>query len=103
MPLRERLRVWVVVPLLALLGHAGLISALVGVSALTASMKPPKKVSRPVSLRTIDSHRWAANRGRNAPPDKVPEKPVDLHPKGQVVDVAAGNEQLSPDANTGIS
>ncbi len=96
--LRERLRVWLAVPLLALLGHAALICALVGLSTLTATVKPPKKVSRPVSLRKIDARRWAVNRGKTTPAESMLEKPAELHPKGQVVDVAAGNEQLSPDA-----
>jgi len=95
----ERLRVWLAVPLLSLLGHAALIAALVGLSSLTASAPKPKKVpSKPVSLRNIDARRWASNRGAKLTPSPVLEKPAELHPKGQVVDVATGNHQLSPDA-----
>lgn len=62
---------------------------------LTATPRPPKSArakSRPVSLRHISSSRWALNRGDRAP--SVPERPAPLHPKGQVVDVAPGNDRI---------
>ena len=97
--IRERLRVWLAVPLLSLVGHAVLVASMLGLSSLTAAPPKPKKpVSRPVTMRNIDSRRWAANRGKTALPSPAIEKPAELHPKGQIVDVAQGNNQISPDA-----
>ena len=82
---------------LSLLGHALLVLLFLGYSKLTEGPPRPKKpVNRPVSLRHIDSRRWASNRG--GPSTPTFEKPEPLHPKGQVVDVAPGNNQRSPDA-----
>ena len=66
---------------------------------------------RPVSLRNLTSQQWAKNRvAKNAPTEETsrsarnaaetpPEpKKTEARPKGQVVDVAPGNEQKSPDA-----
>ncbi|MDP1823236.1 MAG: TonB family protein [Archangium sp.] len=81
---------------LSLLGHGLLLLLFLGYSALTASPPKPKRpVNRPVTLKRIDSRHWASNRGGSAP---TVEKPAPLHPEGQVVDVAPGNHQLSPDA-----
>lgn len=81
---------------LSLLVHALLVLCFVGYSHLTAGPPRPKRpVNRPVTLKRIDSRHWASNRGGAAP---AVEKPEPLHPKGQVVDVAPGNDQLSPDA-----
>ncbi len=96
--LLERLGVWCAVPLLSLVFHALLAACVVGLSTLTAPVRPKKPVSRPVTMRNIDSRRWAANRGTKALPSPAIEKPAELHPKGQVVDVAQGNNQVSPDA-----
>ncbi len=94
---RDVLRVWFAVPL-SLAGHAAAVALVVALSTLTAAPPKPKKPpSRPVSLRAIDSRRWAQNRGTSAPVIER-ETPVPLHPKGQVVDVAAGNNQVAPDA-----
>lgn len=96
--LHERLRVWLVVPVLSVVGHALLVAMVLAVSGLTAPVPKPKKVpSRPVSLRTVDARRWAANRGKSA---QVPliEKSAERRPAGQVVDVAPGNERRSSDA-----
>jgi TonB family protein len=71
-------------------GHAVLLLLFLGYSALTAGPPRPKKpVTRPVSLRQLDSKAWARNRGRMSPP----EREAPLHPAGQVVDVAPGNQQ----------
>ena len=81
---------------LSLLVHAVLVLCFVGYSHLTAPPPRPKRpVNRPVTLKRIDSRHWASNRGGAAP---SVEKIEPLHPKGQVVDVAPGNNQLSPDA-----
>jgi TonB family protein len=53
------------------------------------STRPERVQVRPISMRTLSSKQWAQNRGRTAPPDQ-PLAP--LHPKGQVVDVAPGND-----------
>lgn len=75
---------------LALVAHAVLLLLFLGYSALTAGPARPKKpVNRPVSLRQLDSKAWARNRGRLSPP----EREAPLHPQGQVVDVAPGNQQ----------
>jgi TonB family protein len=57
-------------------------------------LKPPER--RPVSLRRLDSRQWAANRGARA--SQFPERPVPIHPEGQVVDVAPGNERKAEDS-----
>ena len=82
---------------LALAAHA-LMIALV---AATATPRPPRSAraaSRPVSLRPISSARWATNRGSSAKSSAVVEKPAPLHPKGQVVDVAPGNQRVPEEA-----
>jgi TonB family protein len=81
---------------LSLLVHGLLLLCFIGYSTLTAAPPRPKRpVNRPVTLKRIDSRHWASNRGSAAP---AVEKPEPLHPQGQVVDVAPGNNQLSPDA-----
>ncbi len=82
---------------LSLLGHAVLVLLFIGYSKLTASPPKPKKpVNRPVTMRRLDSKAWANNRGRAV---STPiERAAPLHPKGQIVDVAPGNNQVSPDA-----
>ena len=81
---------------LSLLAHPLLAGAVILLTTLTRTPPPKRPVNRPVSLRTIDSKQWASNRGRNAPP--LNEPPAPLHPKGQVVDVAPGNNRVAPDA-----
>lgn len=88
---------WALLPL-SLLGHAVALGLFLAYSALTAGPPPPKKpVTRPVSLRRLDASTWAANRGaaRTAQPL---ERPAPLHPNGQVVDVAPGNNRRRDDA-----
>jgi len=61
-----------------------------------------------VTLRNIDPRAWAKNRGQPREQErpepqrraeaKKPEPKEEKNPRGQVVDVAPGNEQESPDA-----
>ena len=82
---------------LSLVGHALLVLLFLGYSALTAAPPRPKRpVNRPVTLKRIDSRAWASNRGNKSAPSV--ERPAELRPKGQIVDVAPGNDQRSPDA-----
>lgn len=78
--------------------HA-LLAGLVVASSLISPPSPPKpkKVPpRPVSIRRLDARAWASN--RVVRPHTAPERPEDLNPRGQVVDVAPGNEQRPRDA-----
>jgi hypothetical protein len=90
--------VWLTLALLPMSLGAHLVALLVflGYSSLTKS--PPKPVppeKRPVSLRRLDSRQWAANRGaRTAQPLEHPTP----DPRGQVVDVAPGNNRRVEDA-----
>jgi outer membrane biosynthesis protein TonB len=94
-PQREWLRLVAAFPL-ALLAHGLGLGLFLGVSALTHVDKPPPKPKpQPVAFRYVDSRQYSNNRGRTAPPD---ERRAPLHPKGQVVDVARGNNQIAPDA-----
>ncbi|WP_148273411.1 TonB family protein [Stigmatella aurantiaca] len=66
--------------------------------------KPPSAVS----MRPLTAEQWAKNRGEAKPSrsqterpraqEKKEEKKEEQKPKGQVVDVARGNEQKAPDA-----
>jgi len=93
---RHRWLAFALVPL-SLATHAVLLGLFLGYSALTS--RPPRPIppeKRPVSLRRLDSRQWAANRGaRTATPL---ERPAPLHPQGQVVDVAPGNNRRPEDA-----
>jgi TonB family protein len=98
--------------LLALLFHASVLGFLLLMNFV--SVKWPggdraKQKPQAVTLRNIDSRAWAKNRGqpreverpeaqRRAEAPKKPEPRDDKNPHGQVVDVAPGNEQESPDA-----
>lgn len=77
---------------LALVGHVVAIALFLAFSQLTAPPKKPKV--RPVSMRAISNDAWAMNRGKTgtqSAPVKVKREPP---PKGQIVDVAAGNNKL---------
>lgn len=89
---------WVLLALpLSLLAHGLMVGFFLLYSALTASPPRIKKPEpRPVAIRRIDSRTWASNRGR-AVATPV-ERPAPTNPKGQVVDVAPGNEQIARDA-----
>ena len=94
---------------LALLAHVGLVGLLLVANFI--SVKWPggdrnKPKPQAVTLRNIDPRAWAKNRGqpREQPVQekraeaKKPEPKQEQRPQGQVVDVAPGNEQESPDA-----
>lgn len=87
---------WLALPL-SLVAHAVGIGALLLLSSFTSTPRPPKPPKRqPVALRRLDARQWAAN--RSARSVQLPERPAPLHPEGQVVDVAPGNERLAEDA-----
>lgn len=89
----RRERRWALAALpLGLMLQAGMVALFLGVSTLRPPKPPRAPPSRPVSLRAVSSARWAANRG--AVGASVPERPAPLHSKGQVVDVAPGNNQV---------
>ena len=91
---------------LALLLHLLFFGALIVVAALFP--EKPRPIKQSVTLRTIDAGQWQQNRG-DAPPEesaqaraarqqkKPEEKKPEKHPKGQVVDVAPGNEEKPKD------
>ena len=81
---------------LSLLAHPLAVGLFLVFSALTHTAVPKKPKQQAVSLRQLDARHWAANRGRFAPP--TPERAAPLHPKGQVVDVAPGNNREDPAA-----
>jgi TonB family protein len=83
--------VLVAVPL-SLLVHGGIVGLIVLSSLVNPSPpRPPKKQPpRPVSIRRLDARAWAQNRA--VTPFKPVERPEE-RPKGQVVDVAPGNDQ----------
>ena len=94
---------------LALLAHVALVGLLLVANFI--SVKWPggdrhKPKPQSVTLRNIDPRAWAKNRGqtRESPAEekraeaKKPEQKQEERPHGQVVDVAPGNEQESPDA-----
>lgn len=68
---------------LSIIAHPLAVGAMLGISWLTRTERPPRVEQRPVSLRSISTAQWQKNRG--APPRPEPM------PKGQVVDVAPGN------------
>ncbi|MFY0568622.1 energy transducer TonB family protein [Archangium lansingense] len=104
---RERPARYLIALVLALLAHGafvGLLSLMAYIQLnLPPEPKPPKPASA-VALRPLSAQDWAKNRGPQAPNgpvpplSKQPEKKPEEHPKGQVVDVAPGNQQEAPDA-----
>ncbi|MFZ5444778.1 MAG: TonB family protein [Myxococcota bacterium] len=101
LPSRPEKRIaWWLVPLLLVVsvGVHGVVVALVVLSSVLAGGAPKKKVeSRPVSLRRLDAATWSANRGAARAAQPL-ERPAPLHPAGQVVDVAPGNNRRPDDA-----
>jgi TonB family protein len=82
---------------LSLLAHGLMLALFWGYSAATASPTAPKPIEkRPVSFRRLDARQWSMNRG--ARPSSAMERPAPLHPQGQVVDVAPGNNRVADDA-----
>ena len=97
--------------LLALLFHVGVLGLLLianYVSVKWPGGDRPRPRPQAVTLRNIDPRAWAKNRGlarESERPEpqrraeaKKPEPKDQKNPRGQVVDVAPGNEQESPDA-----
>jgi TonB family protein len=76
----------------------GIIAGLVFASSLinpAPPRKPKAPAPRPVSVRRIDARSWAQNRAlRTAKPLERPDE----KPKGQIVDVAPGNDQRPVDS-----
>jgi len=95
---------------LALAGHAVLVVALLFLSHLKLDTPPLKRtrIDRPVSFRPLTASKFEQNRGKDAPAlamreskkpvEKPKEKKVPEQAPGQVVDVATGNGEVSPDA-----
>jgi TonB family protein len=101
-----------VATLLALLFHVSVLGLLLLMNFVSVKWPGGDRI-RPkpqaVTLRNLDPRAWAKNRGqpreqerpeqqRRAEAAKKPEPKDEKNPKGQVVDVAPGNEQESPDA-----
>ncbi|MCA2980817.1 MAG: TonB family protein [Myxococcaceae bacterium] len=83
--------------LLSVAGHALAGAALLALSSAPTPPRPARPVERqPVSLRRLDARQWAANRAART--RQATERPTPLHPQGQVVDVAPGNQQRADDA-----
>ncbi|WP_426751429.1 TonB family protein [Myxococcus sp. Y35] len=98
---------------LALLIHAIYVGTLLLTSSLQGEPVARKPATRPtsVAVRPLTAEQWAQNRGKASPQtksqtsertraqekkpeEKKPEEP----PKGQVVDVAPGNNEVDPNA-----
>ncbi len=97
--------------LLALVFHLGVIAFLLVMNFVSVKWPGgdrPRAKPQAVTLRNIDPRAWAKNRGQPREVErpepqrraeaKKPEPKEEKNPKGQVVDVAPGNEQESPDA-----
>lgn len=98
--------------MLALLAHGAFVGLLALLAHIQLNLPPEPKPPRPasaVALRPMSAQEWAKNRGPQAPNTQIPplsqppekkkeKKKPEEHPKGQVVDVAPGNEQEAPDA-----
>ena len=77
---------------LSLLGHALAVGLFLLFSQLTAAPKKPK--ARPVSLRTISNDAWTFNRGKIGASTAAAKVRPAPPPRGQIVDVAPGNNRL---------
>ena len=88
-------RRWLGALALALLFHilAPVIFALSSSSA-SKTFRPPSAVARPASVRTLSKEQWAKNRTPTATPKARKEEEA----KGQVVDVAPGNNERPEDS-----
>jgi TonB family protein len=101
-----------VASVLALLFHVGVLGLILlanFVSVKWPGGDRPRQKPQAVTLRNVDPRAWAKNRGQQTREQerpeaqrraeaKKPEPKDEKNPKGQVVDVAPGNEQESPDA-----
>jgi hypothetical protein len=97
---------------LALVAHGLYVGALLLTSALQPASRERRAVTRPtsVAVRPLTADQWAKNRGpadtrskaqakdRPRLQEKKEEEKPDEKPKGQVVDVAPGNDQVDPNA-----
>ncbi|WP_164017055.1 energy transducer TonB [Pyxidicoccus trucidator] len=97
---------------LALVAHGIYVGALLLTSALQPASRERRAVTRPtsVAVRPLTADQWAKNRGpadtrskaqakdRPRLQEKKEEEKPDEKPKGQVVDVAPGNDQVDPNA-----
>ncbi len=77
--------------LLSLLGHAVAIGLFLLWSQYTAPEKKPKL--RPVTIRPISGEAWAHNRGKTSSASSPIKPKHEAPPKGQIVDVAPGNDK----------
>jgi TonB family protein len=99
---RRREGSWLWAAALSAAGHAVFVCLMLVASAL--SMRAHQsQAPQQVSLRALDMRQWQLNRGGLAPavplaPQKKSLPPLFPTPPGQVVDVAPGNNQVSPDA-----
>ena len=94
---RERARLWGALPL-SLLGHGSALGIFLLLSAWLTHPKPLRPKSHPVSIRSLGAHQWASNRALTSSSGaSEPERKVPL-PRGQVVDVAPGNNRESETA-----
>ncbi|MBN8232921.1 energy transducer TonB [Corallococcus macrosporus] len=102
---------YLVAGILAFLAQAAFVGFVLLVSAIQGSLPQEKRPARPtsVAVRPLTSDQWAKNRGSVSPQQVKPrptekrepkeeKKPDETKPQGQVVDVAPGNDQQSPDA-----
>nr|WP_216672599.1 energy transducer TonB [Corallococcus exiguus] len=102
---------YLVAGILALLAQVAFVGFVLLVSAVQANFPHEKRPARPtsVAVRPLTSDQWAKNRGAVTPQQTKPrptekrepkeeKKPDETKPQGQVVDVAPGNDQQSPDA-----
>jgi len=105
----------VLAAVLAIVGHAWLVSMLLFLSLLKLNVPEPKRKApaRPVVMRGLTPQQWAQNRGeapsqqaaqdsrRERSKEKKKKKEEPKAPEqapGQVVDVAPGNDQIDPEA-----
>lgn len=111
---------WVVAAILTVgltIAFHALLMVLIVVSSLFKwngddRFRRPHAASKPVVLRGLTAEQFEKNRGADAPlvrderkviarkpaPEKKEEKKPDELPKGQIVDVAPGNQQVDPNA-----
>jgi len=116
-PNRARSREWlrsILAFALALVGHAMMVGVLLIVSHLQFETPPfkPRPLGNAVVLRPLSAAQFTRNRGPKPPVPQVAQKapkapkdrpeaekkPIPEQAPGQVVDVAPGNGELSPDA-----
>lgn len=97
---------------LALLVHAVYVGVVLLTGSIQGDGKERKPVTRPtsVAVRPLTADQWSKNRGkadvnsksrvaeRPRAQEKKEEAKPDDKPKGQVVDVAPGNDQVDPNA-----